>query len=205
MKAAALLLIFSRCDAFARIARPPRTARYNVCNAVEDVDADVAALDGAATDADAASSVDADAAASVDADAATAVAPAQDAADAPDDAGALETEDPGPKLTSATWKVSLNVGREQGTWMPEEWAASGARLLLPVVCEFSAEPYPGEPEALVGRACFRVRPKGDATFVSVGGTTTVKIEGGAWAVQPPKPGRRPALLRFWLFFPESAT
>ena len=29
-------------------------------------------------------------------------------------------------------KVSLNVGREAGTTMPADWAASGARLALPL-------------------------------------------------------------------------
>ena len=82
-----------------------------------------------------------------------------------DDAGALEViDDDAPdltklaqknKLTKASWKLSLSIGRETGTWMPEEWAASGARLLLPIVVEFDSEPYPGEPEALVGQTCFR--------------------------------------------------
>ena len=83
-----------------------------------------------------------------------------------DDAGALEViDDDAPdltklaqknKLTKASWKLSLSIGRETGTWMPEEWAASGARLLLPITVEFDSEPYPGEPEALVGQTCFRV-------------------------------------------------
>ena len=86
-----------------------------------------------------------------------------------DGAGALEViDDDAPKLSKASWKLSLSIGREQGTWMPEEWAAP-ARLLLPITVEFDSVPYPGEPEALVGRTCFRVRPLGDASFVGVGG------------------------------------
>ena len=86
-----------------------------------------------------------------------------------DDAGALEViDDDAPdltklaqknKLTKASWKLSLSIGRETGTWMPEEWAASGARLLLPITVEFDSEPYPGEPEALVGQTCFRARAR----------------------------------------------
>ena len=30
------------------------------------------------------------------------------------------------------------------------------------------------------------------------------VRGGAWAIQPPKPPQKPALLRFWLEFPEEA-
>ena len=88
--------------------------------------------------------------------------------------------------------------------MPEEWAASGARLLLPITVEFDSVPYPGEPEALVGQTSFRVRPVGESSFVGVGGKVTVPVRGGAWAIQPPKPPQKPALLRFWLEFPEEA-
>ena len=35
--------------------------------------------------------------------------------------------------------VSLSVGREDGTWMPKDWAASGARLLLPLDVRFEDE------------------------------------------------------------------
>jgi hypothetical protein len=131
-----------------------------------------------------------------------------------DGAGALEViDDDAPdltklaqknKLTKASWKLSLSIGRETGTWMPEEWAASGARLLLPITVEFDSEPYPGEPEALVGQTCFRCRPVGESSFVGVGGKVTVPVRGGAWAIQPPKPPQKPALLRFWLEFPEEA-
>ena len=51
---------------------------------------------------------------------------------------------------------------------------------------------------------FSVRPLGDASFVGVGGKVTVPVRGGAWAIQPPKPPQKPALLRFWLEFPEEA-
>ena len=37
-----------------------------------------------------------------------------------DGAGALEViDDDAPKLSKASWKLSLSIGREQGTWMPE--------------------------------------------------------------------------------------
>ena len=48
-------------------------------------------------------------------------------------------------------QITLNIGREPGTWMPKEWAASGARLSLPMRVRFSDESvdmgFPGE-EAL---------------------------------------------------------
>ena len=54
-------------------------------------------------------------------------------------------------LSDMTVQITLSVGREQGTWMPKEWAASGARLSLPMRVRFSDETvdmgFPGE-EAL---------------------------------------------------------
>ena len=43
------------------------------------------------------------------------------------------------KIEGSTWKIILNVGREQGTKMPSEWAASGARLSLPLQVTFADE------------------------------------------------------------------
>lgn len=110
------------------------------------------------------------------------------------------------KTARAVWRVALNVGREKGSWMPDEWAKSGARLALGVECAFTDDQFFGSPEPLVGRTSFSVRPVGEApTFVGVGGTTAVRVESGGWAVMPPEPGKRPATLRFWLEFPEAAT
>lgn len=40
-------------------------------------------------------------------------------------------------VEGCTFKVTLDVGREPGTWMPEAWAASGARLSLPMRVTFA--------------------------------------------------------------------
>ena len=37
--------------------------------------------------------------------------------------------------SSAQWRILMNVGREEGTWMPKEWAKT-SRLVLPVVVNF---------------------------------------------------------------------
>jgi len=39
-------------------------------------------------------------------------------------------------LVGTKWRVTADVGRESGTWMPPNWAASGMRLVLPVAVEF---------------------------------------------------------------------
>ena len=38
----------------------------------------------------------------------------------------------GADLSGLSCGVTLSIGREQGTWMPQDWGASGARLSLPL-------------------------------------------------------------------------
>ena len=52
-------------------------------------------------------------------------------------AAALEL--PIPSLDGTSWRVGLNIGREPGTAMPQEWAASGARLAMPVDVTFAPD------------------------------------------------------------------
>ncbi|KAL3823590.1 hypothetical protein ACHAXA_005571 [Cyclostephanos tholiformis] len=40
-------------------------------------------------------------------------------------------------LDGTRWRVSLDVGREPGTWMPAEWGRSGKRINLSFVAEFA--------------------------------------------------------------------
>lgn len=42
-------------------------------------------------------------------------------------------------LEDTCWKIAFNIGREQGTWMPPEWGASGDRLRFQVVLDFTPE------------------------------------------------------------------
>ena len=46
----------------------------------------------------------------------------------------------GSSLEGTSWRVTLNIGREAGTWMPDEWAKSGARLSVPLTVTFTDEP-----------------------------------------------------------------
>jgi hypothetical protein len=105
-------------------------------------------------------------------------------------------------------QVSMNVGREQGTWMPSDWAVSGARLSLPLVLRFSDElvdlGVPGE-ESLNGGGRYAKRLYCDGgQFVGAQGAQVVACSGGAWATEAsPIPGARS--LNFFLDFPHSAT
>lgn len=40
-------------------------------------------------------------------------------------------------LDGSKWKLSLDIGREPGTWMPSDWGISGERLKLDFECEFT--------------------------------------------------------------------
>ena len=100
--------------------------------------------------------------------------------------------------------VSLSVGREEGTWMPKDWAASGARLLLPLDVRFEDERldlgFPGE-EALGGRFCRRLSCDG-GSFVGRDGRVEVACAGGGWSAAPTgRPGE--FALRFFLDFPSA--
>ena len=102
--------------------------------------------------------------------------------------------------------VTLSVGREPGTWMPKEWAASGARLSLPMSVSFTEEPvdlgFPGE-ETLGGRTARRLNCEG-GSFVGPRGEVTVNADGGAWSTLPT--GREGEyILRFFVDFPDEAT
>ena len=108
-------------------------------------------------------------------------------------------------LSGFTCTLVLSVGREPGTWMPDEWAKSGARLSLPLQITFTNEEvdlgFPGE-EALKGRYASKLICEG-GSFVGPNGVVNVKTTGGAWSAVPTtQPGT--TALRGFLDFPEEA-
>ena len=117
----------------------------------------------------------------------------------------------GVQLDGLECRVDLDVGREPGTWMDKDWAASGARLVLPVNIRFTNEEMdlgiPGE-ESLGGRYCRRVRVLDESiSFVGPQGQTEVEVVDGGWATLPIlnqklQAGERK--LRFFLDFPQGA-
>ena len=103
-------------------------------------------------------------------------------------------------FSSGRWRLSMNVGRESGTWMPSDWGASGTRLAVPLVVDFKAEPYTGEVDRLIGRKAMKVVPvESEAIYMTEGGERKVKVGGGGWTIEPPAAGG-PAVIRFWLEF-----
>jgi len=105
-------------------------------------------------------------------------------------------------LDGTNWKLSFDIGREPGTWMPKDWGVSGDRLKLAFEFEFSDQQL-YEREEFLGSA-------GDAKVISVKdskmilapsitqGTKDVKVKGGGWRVSRGKGPMGSDLLRFYV-------
>ena len=115
---------------------------------------------------------------------------------------------PKPPATSGKWRLTLNVGREQGTPMPAEWASSGARMLMSLDVDVLESPA-DEPDFddLVGRGACAIVPRARegqqgptasaASFTGDNGEVIVPVRGGGWSFND---GKVPAKVRFWLDF-----
>lgn len=103
----------------------------------------------------------------------------------------------------AEWRLDLDIGREEGTWMPEEWASSGARLSFSVDILIESDYAPSEKDRdgelkFMGPNAMRLAVLEDATFISSEGEQVVSLpEEGAWKLQLPKTKGAAGTLRFW--------
>ena len=111
------------------------------------------------------------------------------------------------QLAGSSMRLKLNIGREPGTKMPEQWAASGARLALPVEVTFTDEVVPGgslrwnveEPACCPARVLRATAGR----FVGAQGEVSVQVEPGGWLAEPAdRCGQE--ILRFYLDFPAGA-
>ncbi|GAX10303.1 hypothetical protein FisN_3Lh504 [Fistulifera solaris] len=101
----------------------------------------------------------------------------------------------------AEWQILVNIGREEGSWMPESWAASGARLSFPmdvmVASDYTAEK--DKEYEFMGGNSMRLLVLEDPTFVSSDGEQFIGIrEEGAWKMQMPKQRGAAGTVRFWI-------
>jgi hypothetical protein len=107
----------------------------------------------------------------------------------------------------ASWRFTLNVGREVGTYMPEAWGASGARLALPLEVTVTSDTLKGgDQDNVVGSGACALLVTGGTTFISSKGEESVDMSsGGGWKIEFPagKTGRA-ARLTFWLDVKEEA-
>ena len=106
----------------------------------------------------------------------------------------------------STWKITLNVGREEGmTTMADSWASSGARLMLPLQVTFLDDLADCDLDDALDKPVKRLTCS-DGGFIS--NTGEVKVTGltGAWSAAPVVDsdgndyGQR--VLRFFLEFPK---
>ena len=116
-------------------------------------------------------------------------------------------------LPGTSWALSLDVGRHKdvGTWMPEEWAASGTRLVISgIEVEFADEITDIDEPRLNGlgdqEEAYRLHVLSSGKFTVNGESFEVETASGAWSrvSKTPKGGSPEYRLRFFLEFPESA-
>jgi hypothetical protein len=86
----------------------------------------------------------------------------------------------------AEWRININIGREPGTYMPDEWGASGARLSLPLEVRIDSDREAGgdtERDFMGGGSC-QMTVLEDPTFVSNKGEEQVIFkDDGAWKMR----------------------
>ena len=112
-------------------------------------------------------------------------------------------------LSNVECELLVTIGRLPSTTMPPEWAASGAKLGLPLKVKFSNEAcdYEMNKERLLGSEFppfLSLEPLNEPTFVSVNGLEKVKVSRGAYYDQIQDPDTKQYAFRFFLDFPEGA-
>lgn len=65
-------------------------------------------------------------------------------------------------LIGTSWRVTADIGRENGTWMPPNWGASGVRLIVPLAITFKAN--------------------GVAEVIATGAFAPMKFGEGSWSI-----------------------
>lgn len=105
-------------------------------------------------------------------------------------------------LTDTSWKMTLNVGREQGTWMPKDWGISGERLLINFQINFTGDQLYTRDDFLGGLGGARILNITDnqmtlSPSVREGIKTIRALEGG-WRVAKGQGPQGTDILRFYL-------
>eukprot|EP00538_Stauroneis_constricta_P004679 CAMPEP_0119555448 /NCGR_PEP_ID=MMETSP1352-20130426/7656_1 /TAXON_ID=265584 /ORGANISM="Stauroneis constricta, Strain CCMP1120" /LENGTH=452 /DNA_ID=CAMNT_0007602209 /DNA_START=118 /DNA_END=1476 /DNA_ORIENTATION=+ len=105
------------------------------------------------------------------------------------------------RLSNTRWRLSLDVGREEGTWMPKTWGASGERLRMSVEMEFSDQPLMEWEDFLNGSKdskTLKVVNNCLSTAPSMNeGSLTVGVKDGGWRVACGEGPCGTDLLRFY--------
>jgi hypothetical protein len=111
-------------------------------------------------------------------------------------------------LDSTRWKLMLNVGREQGTWMPKTWGISGERLLMNLEMEFSPELMYEREDFLNGVSGAKllkvVHNELTLTPSMKEGSRRIRVKNGGWRVALGEGPLGTDVLRFYLELQEQA-
>lgn len=95
-------------------------------------------------------------------------------------------------FTHEGWRIAMSIGREPGTGMPADWAASGCRLPVVVKCDFRR----GGDEGNDAGKNVVVPLTNEVRFTGPDGEVVRTVEGGTWGLADAR------ALSFTLAFPE---
>eukprot|EP00555_Chaetoceros_dichaeta_P012889 CAMPEP_0198261830 /NCGR_PEP_ID=MMETSP1447-20131203/10476_1 /TAXON_ID=420782 /ORGANISM="Chaetoceros dichaeta, Strain CCMP1751" /LENGTH=342 /DNA_ID=CAMNT_0043949873 /DNA_START=382 /DNA_END=1410 /DNA_ORIENTATION=+ len=105
-------------------------------------------------------------------------------------------------LSDTSWKMSLNIGREQGTWMPKDWGVSGDRLLINLQIDFTGQQLYKREDFLGGLGGARIlKIKDNQMTLSPSvreGIQTIRALEGGWRVAKGQGPMGTDILRFYL-------
>eukprot|EP00980_Cylindrotheca_fusiformis_P031363 scaffold26247_cov127-Cylindrotheca_fusiformis.AAC.1 len=110
-------------------------------------------------------------------------------------------------MDNTRWRLMLNVGREQGTWMPQTWGISGQRLYLNVELEFSPDQLYEREEFLNGISGTKVlkvvHNEASLSPTMTEGGRKVRVKDGGWRVAPGEGPLGTTVLRFYFELEET--
>lgn len=111
-------------------------------------------------------------------------------------------------LEDTSWKITMMIGRENGTWMPKEWGSSGERILLNLAVKFSGNQFGDSEEflgsKLVSKQLYVINNELTVAPSLTEGSRKISVKNGGWRVLL---GEGPAgtdLLRFFIEIEEKA-
>ena len=105
-------------------------------------------------------------------------------------------------LDGSKWKLSLDIGREPGTWMPSDWGISGERLKLDFECEFTGNQL-YEREDFLGSMgdAKELQVMGSKLVLSPSiteGSREIQVKNGGWRVAKGRGPNGSDILRFYI-------
>jgi hypothetical protein len=105
-------------------------------------------------------------------------------------------------LEGTSWKLSLDIGREPGTWMPKDWGVSGERLKLNLELEFTDDQLYDREEFLGGIGDARIlHVKGNELTLAPSlteGSRKIRVLDGGWRVAKGQGPMGTDLVRFYI-------